>query len=164
MNTSEVVKVGIADCHIVQAPQLIRTSGLGSCVGVVLYDQKKKIAGLVHIMLPDSSLAKSKVFNPAKFADSGIKHLYDELIKSGAHRISIMAKYAGGAHMFKFSSGQDVIRIGERNIATTERILKNLQIEVTGKDVGGHCGRTIEFNPENGKMMVKTVNQGVTYI
>lgn len=42
MNTSEVVKVGIADYHIVQAPQLIRTSGLGSCVGVVLYDQKRK--------------------------------------------------------------------------------------------------------------------------
>ena len=54
----EVVRVGIADMNIVKEPMTIRTSGLGSCVGVVLYDEAKKIAGLLHIMLPDSSLGK----------------------------------------------------------------------------------------------------------
>jgi chemotaxis protein CheD len=58
ISTGQVVKVGIADMNIVKSPDSIRTSGLGSCVGVVLYDESRKIAGLVHVMLPDSSLSR----------------------------------------------------------------------------------------------------------
>lgn len=54
-----VVKVGIADVQLVKTPDRIRTSGLGSCVGLVLFDQEKKLAGLVHVMLPDSSFKRS---------------------------------------------------------------------------------------------------------
>ena len=59
-NTNQVVKVGIAQMDVVKLPNTIRTSGLGSCVGVVIYDESKKIAGLVHVMLPDSSLGRTK--------------------------------------------------------------------------------------------------------
>ena len=45
------VRVGIADAAIVSAPDTLITMGLGSCVGIALYDREKKIAGLVHIML-----------------------------------------------------------------------------------------------------------------
>ena len=58
MIMNEVIRVGIADMNIVKEPKTIRTSGLGSCVGVVLYDEKKKIAGMLHVMLPDSSLGQ----------------------------------------------------------------------------------------------------------
>ena len=58
-NVSQVVKVGIAQMDVVKAPDTIRTSGLGSCGGVVLYDESKQIAGLIHVMLPDSSLVRS---------------------------------------------------------------------------------------------------------
>lgn len=77
----EIIKVGIADMNVVSAPNRIRTSGLGSCVGVVIYDQVKEIAGLVHIMLPDSSLSKAGTMNLAKYADTGVK----ELVKSSCN-------------------------------------------------------------------------------
>lgn len=75
-----VVKVGIADVQLVKTPDRIRTSGLGSCVGLVLLT-KKKLAGLVHVMLPDSSLSKGAVENLAKYADTGVKHTIDLLLK-----------------------------------------------------------------------------------
>ena len=74
-NTNQVVKVGIAQMDVVKAPNTIRTSGLGSCVGVVLYDESKQIAGLIHVMLPDSSLGRSNAVNVVKFADTVIKAL-----------------------------------------------------------------------------------------
>ena len=72
---SQVVKVGLADMKIAKAPDTIRTSGLGSCVGVVLYDLTKKVCGMAHIMLPDSSLARGATVHPAKFADTAIPGL-----------------------------------------------------------------------------------------
>ena len=37
-----VIKVGIADMNVVKTPHAIRTTGLGSCVGLILYDEYKK--------------------------------------------------------------------------------------------------------------------------
>ena len=79
IGTNGVVKVGIAQMDVARQPDTIRTSGLGSCVGVVLYDEAKQIAGLVHVMLPDSSLGRSEALNAAKFADTGIQALINLL-------------------------------------------------------------------------------------
>ena len=62
IDQGQVVKVGIADMNIAKAPNTIRTSGLGSCVGVVLYDERSKIAGLIHVMLPDSKSRKNRKY------------------------------------------------------------------------------------------------------
>lgn len=156
----EIVKVGIADMNIVKNPGLIRTSGLGSCVGVVLYDLSAEIAGLAHIMLPDSSLAKNTSFNSAKYADTAIRDLVSLLLKSGAKASRLNAKIAGGAQMFQYSSGNDLMRIGPRNVEAVKKELYSLKIAILGEDVGGHSGRTIEFNPESGELMVRTVNKG----
>ena len=83
-NSQQIVKVGIADMNIVKAPDAIRTSGLGSCVGVIIYDSLQSIAGLVHVMLPDSSLSRNDTINLAKYADTGIKELVSIMIKHGA--------------------------------------------------------------------------------
>ncbi|MBG9656846.1 chemotaxis protein CheD [Bacillus firmus] len=156
----EIVKVGIADMNIVKNPGLIRTSGLGSCVGVVIYDLSAEIAGLAHIMLPDSSLAKNTSFNSAKYADTAIRDLVSLLLKSGAKASRLNAKIAGGAQMFQYSSGSDLMRIGPRNVEAVKKELYSLKIAILGEDVGGHSGRTIEFNPESGELMVRTVNKG----
>ncbi|AND39415.1 MULTISPECIES: chemotaxis protein CheD [Cytobacillus] len=159
-NLLEVVKVGIADMNIVKTPSLIRTSGLGSCVGVVLYDLSAEIAGLAHIMLPDSSLAKGASFNSAKYADTAIRDLVSLLAKGGARPSGLKAKIAGGAQMFKYSSGSDLMRIGPRNVEAVKQELSFLKIAILGEDVGGHSGRTIEFNPQSGELMIRTVNKG----
>ncbi|WP_336822492.1 chemotaxis protein CheD [Sporosarcina sp. USHLN248] len=154
-----VVRVGIADMNVVKSPDCIRTSGLGSCVGVVLYDEVRKIAGLLHVMLPDSKLGKSDQLNVAKFADTGIYALMEALKAEGARPMSLKAKIAGGAQMFQFGSN-DTIRIGPRNVEAVKNELKRLSIPIVAEDTGGSSGRTIEFDPETSKLNIRTVNAG----
>ncbi|GGB30487.1 chemotaxis protein CheD [Virgibacillus dakarensis] len=158
--TGIVVKVGIADLNIVFPPNTIRTSGLGSCVGVVLYDPPKQVAGLAHIMLPDSTMNKQKTVNNYKYADTAIDILIERLCASGARKHVLKAKLAGGAQMFQFSSASEIMRIGPRNVEAVKGKLRDHQIPIVASDVGGNCGRTIEFNPETGKLKIRTINQG----
>ena len=157
-NTS-VVKVGIADMNIVRSPSIIRTAGLGSCVGVVLYDPVKEIAGMVHIMLPYSSIAKEKEINPAKFADTGIKLLQQALAREGVRKAMLRAKIAGGAQMFQFNSSSDLMRIGPRNVEAVKKTLEQMKIALVAEDCGGNNGRTIEFNPQTKLLSIKTINK-----
>jgi chemotaxis protein CheD len=157
---SDIVKVGIAELDLVIPPDTIRTTGLGSCVGVVLYDEIKKIAGLAHIMLPDSTMAKAASLNIGKYADTAIQTLYDKLIKKGAAARNMKAKIAGGAQMFQFSSGSEMMRIGPRNVESVKSQLQNLRIPIIASDVGGSSGRTIEFNPDSAQLEIRTVNKG----
>ncbi|MCM3386775.1 chemotaxis protein CheD [Ureibacillus chungkukjangi] len=162
--TGQVIKVGIAQLDIVKMPDTIRTSGLGSCVGVVLYDETKNIAGLVHIMLPDSSLARTETINEAKFANTGIKALIDKLKLAGSQPSRLKAKIAGGAQMFKFTSDKDSMRIGPRNVEAVKNELRKNNIPIIAEDTGGNSGRTIEFNPDTCLLNIRTVNQGVSEI
>ena len=163
-SSNEVVKVGIAQMDVVKVPRTIRTSGLGSCVGVVIYDESKKVAGMVHVMLPDSSLGRTETINVAKFADTGVAALVDILKREGAQSFKLKAKIAGGAQMFQFTSDKDSMRIGPRNVEAVKAQLKKLNIPIVAEDTGGNSGRTIEFNPDTNKLNVRTVNQGVSEI
>ncbi|WP_313891243.1 chemotaxis protein CheD [Psychrobacillus sp.] len=161
LGQGQVVKVGIADMNIAKTPNTIRTSGLGSCVGVVLYDERSKIAGMIHVMLPDSSLGRSESINIAKFADTGIPAMIEQLKLEGIQPFKLRAKIAGGAQMFQFSSGRDTMRIGPRNVEAVKEYLKKFSIPIVSEDTGGSSGRTIEFNPATGMLNIRTVNQGV---
>ena len=158
-----VVRVGIADMNIVKVPDTIRTSGLGSCVGVVLYDEIRKIAGMLHVMLPDSNLGRSDRINVAKFADTGVYGLMELLKAEGARPMALKAKIAGGAQMFQFGSS-DTIRIGPRNIEAVKIELKRLSIPLIAEDTGGSSGRTIEFDPLTSMLSIRTVNLGTQEI
>ncbi len=158
-----IVNVGISDLNVVKAPNVIRTSGLGSCVGVVIYDLYEKVAGLAHIMLPDSKFSRQANFNPYKYADTAIPILIEKLYSLGARANLLQAKLAGGSQMFQFSDS-DVMRIGPRNVEAVKYILKEERIPIISKDVGGNRGRTIEFDPRTGLLMVRSVNQEPFYI
>lgn len=161
---SMITKVGIADLNVVRAPAKIRTSGLGSCVGVVVYDLNKQIAGLAHIMLPDSSLSKNKEFNKFKYADTAIDILVENLLQLSASKFNLKAKIAGGAQMFQLTNSTDVMRIGPRNVEAVIERLKMHRIPIVAQDVGGNSGRTIEFDPVTGKLKIRTVNKGEKFI
>lgn len=157
---SEIIRVGIADLNIVRAPDKIRTLGLGSCMGIILYDLSEEIGGLAHTMLPTSIGNRDKVFNSHKYADTAIDELINLLIENGANRALIKAKIAGGAQMFKFNKSSTVVRIGPRNIEAVTEILKEKNIEIVASDLGGENGRTVEFDPKTGELHVRTVNRG----
>ncbi|WP_303982136.1 chemotaxis protein CheD [Niallia circulans] len=159
-----VIKVGIADLNVVESPNTIRTSGLGSCVGIVLYSSLKPIAGLAHIMLPEASISKSGTLNKAKFADTAIVELVERLEGLGIKRSTLLAKIAGGAQMFQFTGTSDVMRIGPRNVEAVKNTLQSLRIKLVSEDVGGNSGRTIEFCPATHELTIRTVNKGIHII
>lgn len=157
----DMIKVGMADVNVCIPPNAITTLGLGSCVGIVLYDQVKKISGMVHVMLPDSTKIKNNT-NLAKFADTGIDELIRMILKIGANRNALIAKIAGGAQMFTFGAGNqgsEMMRIGDRNVEATKLKLSQLRIPIVAEDTGANYGRTIEFYPETGKLVVKSIGK-----
>lgn len=155
-----VIRVGMADMNFCKAPDMITTLGLGSCVGIVLYDPAKKIAGLVHVMLPDSTKIRHNE-NQAKFADTGIIKMIEVLVMQGAVRSNLIAKIAGGAQMFAFNSNNDLLRVGERNVMATKEQLQMHRIRIYAEDTGDSYGRTIEFYPATGELFIKAVGKEV---
>lgn len=156
---AELIKVGMADYKVGRNPDSLISYGLGSCVGIALFDPIAKIGGLAHIMLPDSTQARS-ADNPAKFADTALPLMLGEIIKLGAIRSRITAKIAGGAQMFTFTNTTDIMRVGERNAEAVRLILKKLELKLIAEDTGGNYGRTVELKLDSGVFRVKTIDKG----
>ena len=157
----QMIKVGMADLKICKAPDALTTIGLGSCIGIAIYDPSTKISGLAHIMLPDSTQIRNNS-NIAKFADTGIQKLYDEMIAAGANKARMVAKIAGGAKMFELASGNDSsINVGQRNAEASRAKLKELGVRLVAEDTGLNYGRTVELYSESGDYYIKAVGKDV---
>lgn len=156
----EVIKVGMADLNICKSPNIITTLGLGSCIGIAVYDPSTKVGGLAHIMLPDSTKIKNNS-NIAKFADSGIEELIRRVTEAGASKTRLVAKIAGGAKMFEVSGLSDVGNIGARNAEASKAKLKALGIPLLAEDTGLNYGRTVELHCETGEFLIKSVGKPI---
>lgn len=155
----EIIKVGMADWKICSGDDAVTTLGLGSCVGVAIRDPQSGIGGLAHVMLPDSKETTSST-NRAKFVDTGIADMVVEMVKRGASLSRMVAKLAGGAQMFAFSScNSDLVRIGDRNVEACRTMLKELKIPVLATDTGENYGRTVVFYPANGNYVIRSVGK-----
>lgn len=156
----EEIRVGISDYKIANAPNKLITIGLGSCVGIALYDKRKKKGALIHIMLP-SSKQFDEVVNPIKFGDLAINVALSKMMKEGSYKSDVVAKIAGGASMFNFSDAKMISDIGSRNISSVKEELKKLNIPVIAEDVGGKKGRTMTLYTETGVVEIKTIGEGI---
>lgn len=155
---SSVIRVGIADLNYCTGDDSITTLGLGSCVGVVLYDQVLNLCGMVHVMLPDSSKIRNND-NLAKFADTGVVALYEGMLKKGADRFRLKAKIAGGAQMFSFNTNVEMMRVGESNVIAVKQVLARLRIPIVAEDTGLNYGRTIIFSPSDCVLKIRVVGR-----
>ncbi|MBQ7192769.1 MAG: chemotaxis protein CheD [Synergistaceae bacterium] len=158
------IVLGMADLMVVNAPIKLVTLGLGSCIGLVVYDSFAKIAGMAHIMLPDSrGLASAE--KVGKFADTAVPYLIEEMLRKGATRPRIKAKLAGGAQMFSIpGASAEFLTVGAKNVTETKKRLARLGIAVISSDTGGNKGRTIEFSTSNWMLKVKTLGKGISEI
>jgi chemotaxis protein CheD len=156
--------VDIAMMKVARAPDQLYSLGLGSCIGVAIYDPAVKIGGLIHILLPTSQGFENGNHVKTKFADSGITALVEALIKAGASRARMKAKIAGGASMFTTNGTSSVHEVGKRNIESSKETLKSLGIDLVANDTGGNKGRTIVFDIETGQLTIKTVDRTVRVI
>ena len=159
----DVIKVGMADLNIGRHPCMLTTLGLGSCVGISIFDRATKISGMAHVMLPSSKQAHDTT-NIAKFADTGIVDLVNKMLKIGANRSTLIAKLAGGAQMFAFNEVSEIMRIGDRNVEAARHVLALIKIPVISEDVGARYGRTIELYSADGSVLIKTIGHGTRTI
>ena len=158
-----VIKVGMADLKTAKAPDSLTTLGLGSCIGIALWDSTTKIGGLAHIMLPDRTRIRNNS-NIAKFADTGIVELVRQMEALGVPRRRLVAKIAGGAKMFEVSGTTSVGNIGEKNAIASKKALQELGIPILAEDTGLNYGRTVELNCSNGDYIIKAVGKSVKTI
>ena len=157
------ITVGMADLNIWRAPDVLITVGLGSCIGLTLYDPVNKIGGMVHYMLPDSHITANNG-NIAKFADTGIPELLKRITLAGANRSRLIAKIAGGAKMFGVNQMSNIGSIGERNAAAAKQILNELNIKLVAEDTGLNYGRTVELHCDTGDFHIKAIKKPIKVI
>ncbi|MCL6477593.1 MAG: chemotaxis protein CheD [Peptococcaceae bacterium] len=157
------IQVGIADYKIAREPERLITLGLGSCVGVSLYDPIKKVGGLLHVMLPDSTQF-SNVNKPAKFADLGIPLMIREMQKMGAQVNRLQAKLVGGAQMFTGLDDKMTLNIGQRNTEKSREVLKKAGIPILSEEVGGNRGRTMILDTRTGEVIIRTLGNKLKVI
>jgi chemotaxis protein CheD len=149
------LKVGIAEYQVTTDPAaILTTSGLGSCIGIALYDEQSGAAGLVHIMLPTAEDVEGG--NRAKFADTGVAELVEALEDAGAAKETMRAKIAGGSDMLDFSENGS--SIGSRNLEQVRTTLAEYDIPIAGEDVGGDHGRSLRLEADSGDLVVKSAN------
>lgn len=155
--------VGLSEIYVGKDGENIITVGLGSCLGVIIYDYKNKIFGLAHIMLSDSTKFKN-VQNIGKYVDLAIPELIRQVIRKGALRENLKCKLIGGASMFNFSDTRLTSDIGKRNVIKAREVLLKEKIEIISEDVFGTKGRTITINTSTGETFVRTVGGEVKVI
>ncbi|MGQ9859480.1 MAG: chemotaxis protein CheD [Thermodesulfobacteriota bacterium] len=150
--------VGIADLQVSNdVGEVLVTYSLGSCIGLLIYDPQAKVGGLLHYMLPDSSLDPSKaVEKPAMFGDTGIPLLFKSAYKLGLEKRRARVVVVGGAQILDDSG---YFNIGKRNYAMLRKILWRNNVLIDAEDVGGNVNRTVYLELATGRIWVKTPGQ-----
>jgi chemotaxis protein CheD len=154
----EVIKVGMAELKIARAPKKLAALGLGSCIAICVYDPEVKVGGIAHVMLPLSSMATDNQ-NRAKFGDTALPFLLEEMTKAGAKAERLDVKLVGGAEMFTHEIKNERLKIGERNLQAIEDSCKKLGLKISGRCVGSNTGKSVTMDLESGTIQVRTLKR-----
>ncbi len=157
---SERRRIGISEYGVGVAPEVLITYGLGSCLGILLYDGNRRLGGLAHTLLPAPRPGRPEE-RPGKFVTSAVAEMLAQLLSQGAERSALRAKIFGGATMFE-GIGSEEDGVGARNVRAARETLARLEIPLLFEDVGGRHGRTVEFDLASGIVQVRSVRGGDT--
>jgi chemotaxis protein CheD len=152
------VVVDIADYKVSNDPNTILiTYSLGSCIGLTIYDPAARVGGLLHFMLPESTLSPEKAqANPAMFCDTGVPRLFHAAYELGAQKSRLQVKVAGGAMLLDENG---TFNIGKRNYLALRKLLWKNGVLIDAEDVGGAISRTVSLNLGTGAVIVKSRNR-----
>ncbi len=151
----DTIVVGMGELQVSDDPHAVLTClGLGSCIGFTAYDAMAKVAGMVHIVLPDSGGKTGAV--AGKFVDTALPALMEEMQKLGAEKRRMLVKISGGAQMSLAAGSSGIFKTGERNLEATRIMAAEHGLKIAAADVGGHSGRTLRLYVESGKVTVTT--------
>lgn len=157
-----MITVGMGEVKLCSDPgEVLCALGLGSCIGVSMYEPQLKLAGMCHIVLPSSAVASGAVVEPGRYADTAVAELLRQMESAGAGKERIAVAVAGGAELFKLAGSEgSVLDIGRRNHDAAQAALDALGLTVLGTDVGGNCGRSLSLRVDKGVVTVKRLGQG----
>ena len=146
--------VGVSDMKVSNQPQnKIVTYSLGSCIGLAVYDPAVNDGGILHYMLPESSLDTIKAqINPYMFADTGIPALFEVMAQYSAEAQDMKVVVAGGAQVL---NQRNIFNIGKRNQMALHKILDKNHVKVDFEDVGGNVNRTVTLDLKTGDVIIK---------
>jgi chemotaxis protein CheD len=150
------ISIGLGEQVVSRDPyEVLVAYGLGSCLGIGMYDPRTRIAGMVHAVLPEH-LSTGDQKSP-KYVDWGIISLIEKMVQAGADKNRLVIRMAGGANMLINSSLSNTFDIGTRNINMAHQTFQRLSIRLSNEDVGGNIGRTVKFFVDNGRMTVRMI-------
>lgn len=150
--------VGVADMKVSgDAGDLLITHALGSCLGLTVFDPVAGVGGLLHVMLPLSTIDPEKAIqNPFTFVDTGVPRLFLECYRLGAVKQRMAVKVAGGAFVHRSDVQEDFFEIGKRNIVMLRKLLWRNGVLLAAEDVGGSVSRTLSLQISTGQVLVRT--------
>lgn len=149
------VAVGIGQMAVSRDPdEALVAYGLGSCIGMAVYDPLSKVAGMVHVLLPASEGREPDEREPARYADIAVARLMAAMQQAGALRGRLEVKIAGGAAVLGRANAEK-FKIGERNAEAILDQLRRLGLRPVAQDVGGTQGRTLELHVATGRSFVR---------
>lgn len=135
------------------------TYALGSCLGITVYDAVAEVGGMIHIMLPASSVNPAKAaVNPYMFVDTGVPELFKACYKAGAKKERLVLKVAGGAS-FQHNEESDQFQIGKRNFIMLRKLLWKNNVLIKSCDIGENFSRTMSLDMATGNVVLKINNQ-----
>jgi chemotaxis protein CheD len=146
--------VGLGELCVSHDPEdVLIAFGLGSCLGIGMFDPVAKVGGLIHVVLPEHKAGTDP--SQAKFVDSGIPLLLDKVLAEGAVQSRLIIKMAGGANMLVSPGLSGTFDIGTRNINMAHQVLKKLNLKLQKEEVGGQVGRTVRMYITDGRMTIR---------
>jgi chemotaxis protein CheD len=152
------LSVGLGEMIISRnAEDVLVAFGLGSCLGIGMYDRRVMVAGMVHAVLPQRDNGGDPL--SPKYVDSGLDALLKAMHEAGAQRDSLILRVAGGANMLVAPGMSSFMNIGERNAAVFAAKVVTLNLAVQAHDLGGHVGRTVRLYVANGRLTVRSMGQ-----
>lgn len=152
---SDKIIVGIGEMKISDdCDRDIITYSLGSCLGVTIFDPVANVGGMIHIVLPDSSIQKNNPqINPYMFVNTGIPRFFKAAYNLGATKNNITVKVAGGAEIQQV---KNIFNIGSRNIQSLENLLVKNNVFIRKREVGGSISRTVRLNMKTGAVTISS--------
>lgn len=155
MRDLPMVTIHIGEVHAAREPTVVQTV-LGSCIAVCLFDPEARVGGMNHFMLPEQALDDPSA-NSARYGVHAMELLIGAIQKLGGRRHRLRAKVFGGGHVLRIAASED--GVPARNIAFIDAFLRDEELTVAARDVGGQQARRVLLETDTGRVLVKRLGR-----
>ena len=148
--------LGLGEYAVRRGAVQLAALGLGSCVALVLHDATRQVGAMAHVVLPSQSLSRDRS-RPARFAETAVPLLVEEMVRHGADALEVTVRLIGGAAMFRALIPAGTSHMGQRNVSACRLAVRKAGLRLIAEAVGGDHGRSVWFDVATGQVTVRSV-------